>query len=70
MDCFSLAYGLGRRPHAERPLNTQNQFGSAKAVDPQIALDPTGWVNVDESRTLRMQLSCQSRDDRNHVAFA
>jgi hypothetical protein len=58
MDGFSLANGLGRQPHVERSLNTQNQFGSAKAVDPQIPLDPTGWVNVDESGTLRMQLSC------------
>ena len=57
MDCFSLANGLGRQPHAERPLNTQNQFGSAKAVDPQVPLDPAGWANVDESRTLWMQLA-------------
>ena len=70
MDGFSLANGLGRQPHAERPLNTQDQFGSAKAVDPQIPLDPAGWVNVDESGTLRMQLAGQSRDDRDHVAFA
>jgi hypothetical protein len=70
MDGLSLANGLRGQPHAKRPLNTHGEFRSAQTVDPQIPLDPAGCVDVDESRTLRMQLAGQTRDDRDHVTFA
>ena len=70
IDGFSLANGLRGQPHPERPLNTKDQFGSRQTVDSQVPLDPAGCANLDEPGTLGMQLAGQSRDDRDHVAFA
>ena len=54
MNGFGLADGLSRQPHAKCTLDSQDEFGAAQAVDPQIALDAARRTDVDEFGALRM----------------
>jgi hypothetical protein len=67
LNCLGFSDRLYWNVHPKSPLDAQYQFGAGKTVDPEIALDATGWLDLDEMTALRVQLLDKIVHERDQV---